>query len=290
MCARAGALPVIRDLTVAYLLSAMTAALLVVTSVAGLLFGQRGLYRPDPQTLPTFLGQDGLTLVAGLPLLVGSMWLARRGPLRGLLLWPGALFYFAYSYAYYLLSPEFNVLYLAYIAVVSMSAYALLYLLLSIDAEAVRARFSERTPVRLAGGFLVVMALLIAGRWVVMIVSDLASGTAPSRVDLGVWPMDLGVAFPAMFWGGIWLWRKEPLGYVAGGVLLVKAASVGLTLVVNTWLVTRWGLPPDPMLPAYAAVALGGIILTVAYLRGVAPAPPGAGRAPRRRGGSERGG
>src|SRR5581483_7712677 len=247
----------------------------------GLLFGQRGLYRPDPQTLPTFLGQDGLTLVVGLPLLLGSMWLARRGSLRGLLLWPGALFYFAYSYAYYLLSPEFNVLYLAYIAVVSTSAYALLYLLLSINAEAVRARFSERTPTRLAGSFLAVMALLIAGRWVAMIVSDLASGTAPSRVDLGVWPMDLGVAFPAMFWGGVWLWRKEPLGYLAGGLLLVKAASVGLTLVVNTWLVIHWGVPADPMLPAYAAVGVGGIILTVAYLRGVAPTVP---RAPGERG------
>jgi hypothetical protein len=276
MCARAGPLPVIRDITVAYVLSTMASALLLVTSVAGLLFGQRGLYRPDPQTLPTFLGQDGITLVAGLPLLVGSMWLARRGSLRALLLWPGGLFYFAYSYAYYLLSPEFNVLYLAYIAIASMSGYALLYLLLSIDAEAVRARFSERAPVRLAGGFLAAMALLIAGRWVAMIVSDLASGTAPSRVDLGVWPMDLAVAFPAMFWGGVWLWRKEPLGYLAGGLLLVKAASVGLTLVVNTWLVTRWGQPADPMLPAYAAVALGGIVLTVAYVRGITPADPRA--------------
>jgi len=276
MNARAGSLPVIRGLTVAYRLSAIAAVLLVVTSVAGLLFGQRGLYRPDPQTLPTFLGQDGITLLVGLPLLVGSMWQARRGSLRGLLLWPGPLFYFAYSYAYYLLSPEFNVLYLVYIVVASTSAYALLYLLLSIDAEGVRARFADRTPTRLAGGFLVVMALLIAGKWVAMIVSDLISGTAPSRVELGVWPMDLGIAFPAMFWGGVWLWRKESLGYLAGGLLLVKAASVGLTLVVNTWLVTHWGVPADPMLPAYAAVGLGGLALTVAYLRGVAPSPPRA--------------
>jgi hypothetical protein len=190
------------------------------------------------------------------------------------LLWPGALIYFAYSCAYYLLSPEFNVLYLAYIGVVATSAYALLYLLLSMDSEAVRPRFSERTPTRLAGGFLALMALLIAGNWVAMILSDLTAGVAPSRVSLGVWPMDLGIAFPAMFWGGIWLWRKEPLGFLAGGILLVKVASVGLTLVVTSWLVTRWGVPADPMLPAYAVVGLGGFALTVAYLRGVASALP----------------
>jgi len=48
------------------------------------------------------------------------------------------------------LSPEFNVLYLAYIAIVAMSLYGCLYLLISTDAQAVAARFSARTPVRVA--------------------------------------------------------------------------------------------------------------------------------------------
>ena len=74
---RAARLPLTRDLTVAYRLSALAATLLLVTSSAGLLFGQQGLYRADSRTLPTFLGQDGITLAAGLPLLLGSMWLAR---------------------------------------------------------------------------------------------------------------------------------------------------------------------------------------------------------------------
>jgi CHASE2 domain-containing sensor protein len=81
--------------------------------------------------------------------------------------------------------------------------------------------------------------------------------------------MDLVVAFPAMFWGGIWLIRKQPLGYLVGGLLLVKAASVGLTLVVTSWLVTWWGEPLDPMLPAYAVVGLGGVVLSWLYLRNV---------------------
>src|SRR5207248_10968940 len=94
--------------------------------IAGLLFGARGFYNPDPTTLPTFLGQDGITLVVILPLLLWSARAARRGSLHGLLLWTAALFYVAYSYAYYVLSPEFNVLYLAYIAIVAMSLYGCL--------------------------------------------------------------------------------------------------------------------------------------------------------------------
>jgi hypothetical protein len=190
-------------------LSTLVAALLTISSVVGLIFGQRGLYRPDPGTLPTFIGQDAITLLVGLPLLLGSMWLTSRGSLRDLLVWLGALVYVAYSYAHYLISPEFNVLYLGYIVIVSVSGYCLLYLLLGIDAPAVRSQFSSGTPVRLVGGFLALMPSLMTFKWVSGIVLALSTDTLPAAKDLGVWPMDLVVAFPAMFWGGMWLWRRQ---------------------------------------------------------------------------------
>jgi hypothetical protein len=43
-------------------------------------------------------------------------------------------------------------------------------------------------------------------------------------------------------------------------------------LVVLTWLATSWGETLDPMLPVYAAVGLGGVVLTALYLRHVHPA------------------
>ena len=246
--------------------------MLAITAVAGLLYGTRGLYTPDPATLPTFLGQDGITLVVILPLLLGSVWATRRGSLRGLLLWTAALFYLAYSYAYYVLSPEFNVLYLAYIGIVAMSLYGCLYLLISTDAQAVAARFSARTPVRVASAFLMTLSLGLGLAWVSMIVSHLTSGATPSRVSQVVWPMDLVVAFPAMFWGGVWLWRRQPLGYAVATVLLIKGGLLGLTLVVNTWLASTWGRRPGG-----AGPAIGG-------LGGVAPAavPPQSARDRRR--------
>jgi hypothetical protein len=212
--------------------SLSAAILLAITAVAGLLFGTRGLYTPDPSTLPTFVGQDAITLIAILPLLLWSVWAARRGSLRGLLLWTAAQFYVAYSYAYYVLNPEFNVLYLAYIAVVAMSLYGCIFLLIAIDADAVAARFSARTPVRMAGAFLMVLPIGLGMAWVAAIVSDLSSGTTPTRVNQVVWPMDLIVAFPAMFWAGLWLWRRRALGYSVAGVLLIKSGLLGVTLAI----------------------------------------------------------
>ena len=270
-----GELPVRYGLRLVTTTSLVTAVLLAVTAVAGLLFGARGLYRPDPATLPTFLGQDAITLVAVLPLVLWSVWAARRGSLRGLLLWAAALFYVAYSYAYYTLDPEFNVLYLAYIAIVAMSLYGCLYLLLAIDANAVAQRFGPGTPVRAAAGFLMVLPVGLGLAWVGMILADLTSGQMPKRVDQVVWPMDLIVAFPAMFWSGVWLWRRQPLGYVVAAVLLIKGGLLGVTLVIDTWIATTfWGGAVDPAVPVYALGGLGGLALAAWYLRHLRPDLP----------------
>src|SRR4051812_40072509 len=90
-------LPIKRDLTLAYLVSLIIVLVMTVTSVAGLLNGT-GIYPGiEAKLLPLFVGQDALNVVVGLPMLLGSMWLARRGSLTGLLLWPGALFYVLYD-------------------------------------------------------------------------------------------------------------------------------------------------------------------------------------------------
>jgi len=86
-------------------------------------------------------------------------------------------------------------------------------------------------------------------------------------VQLVVWPLDLIVAFPALFWGGVYLWRRQPLGYVVGGVVLLKAAAEGLTLVVQTVATVMMGGPGDPLVPVYGILGLGGLALLIAFLR-----------------------
>lgn len=83
-----------------------------------------------------------------------------------------------------------------------------------------------------------------------MIMGHLSSGQIPTRVNQVVWPMDVIVAFPAMFWAGVWLRRRQPLGYVVAAILLVKACLLGVTLVVTTWITTIfWNGAADPIVP-----------------------------------------
>ena len=84
---------------------------------------------PIRKLLPQILGQDLITLVLGVPLLLGCVKLTQKGSLKGVLLWTGLLFYFAYSYYFYVVGVRFNTLFLVYIAIVALSLYGLLALL-----------------------------------------------------------------------------------------------------------------------------------------------------------------
>ena len=260
-------LPVIRSLTFPFVLSLVVAGLLVISSIAGLLFAQRGLYQQNPATLPTFLAQDVITLVVAVPLLLASVWTARGGSLRGLLLWMGMLFYIAYAYSFAVLGTWFAPLFLVYAAIVSMSLYSFIFVLISTDADAVRMRFSAHVPVRWAGGFVMFMALLLGTMWVSRIIGYVLFGNTPKPTEYVVFPLDLVIAFPALFWGGLWLWRKQSLGFVVGGVVLVKAAAEGLSLVVQTGATLLMSGIGDELLPAYAVTGAGGLVLLVLYLR-----------------------
>jgi len=240
-------LPIKRDLTFAYRGSLIVAILMAVVSAAGLVFGSTGLYGPDPKRaigvteaeagllVPGFLAQDAYNLVVGLPILLGSLWLARRGSLIGLLLWPGALFYMLYTYALYLVGAPFSVLFLPYVALVALSAYTTIGIVASIDGEQVRQRLAGIVPARTIGGILIGLAILtLAQDATGAVVTALASGAPFDPLARHVWIVDLAVEVPAVLIGGVLLWRHKSLGYVAGAGLLLQfgLTPTGLAAII----------------------------------------------------------
>lgn len=234
-------LPLKRDLTLAYLTSLLVALLMVVVSVAGLVSGSASLYGVDPDRalgvsastagvlVPGFLVQDVFNLVVGLPILVGALWLARRRSLIGLLLWPGALFYLAYTYLHYLVGAPFSALFLGYVGIVALSAYTTIGLVASIDGDTVRRRLTGSVRPRFVGGLLMGLALMTVGQDAGGAVATALAGGAPiDPLARGVWIADLTLGVPAMLIVGSLLWRPAALGYVAAAGLLL---SFGMTSV-----------------------------------------------------------
>jgi hypothetical protein len=222
-------LPITQDLTLAYLVSLAIALLMTVASVAGLLY--RTVIYPTDELLLSFIPNDVLNLVVGLPILLGSMWLARRGKLIGLLCWPGALFYVLYVYVLYLIGMPFNELFLPYLLLVPLSAYTTIGVVASIDGEAVRQRLSGVVPARTAGGVLAGLAILLIVRQIAIIVAALTSQTPVDTLERMLWIADFAVGCPALLAGGVLLWRRKALGYVAGAGLLLQYGVLAVGLI-----------------------------------------------------------
>jgi hypothetical protein len=171
-----GVLPLKADPSFAYTLTWAVAGLLLTSSVAGLLYGPRGLYDPDATTYPALLGQDAVALIFGLPLLLVSARRARRGSVRALLSWMGALFYVAYFWYFYVVGIRFSPFLVVHIALVSTSMYAVLYLVSALNMAELKARFDPSTPIRLIGGFLMTVSVAFALLWLAVIASATLKG------------------------------------------------------------------------------------------------------------------
>lgn len=111
---------------VAYALTAATAATMATVSAVGV-FATDWLYRDNMLITATFRGQDMVTLVVAVPLLLlGLVW-EMRGSLRGRVLWLGMLFYAMYGYLFYAVAAAFNQFFLLYVATFGLPLYALLF-------------------------------------------------------------------------------------------------------------------------------------------------------------------
>src|SRR5688572_7944168 len=111
-------------MSAAYKLTAVLGIVMLVQSALGLLL--RGQYRDVEWITATWLGNDWVTLVIALPLLVVSLVSTTRGSARALLLWLGTLAYALYNYTYYLLGAALNAFFPLYVAAIICAALALI--------------------------------------------------------------------------------------------------------------------------------------------------------------------
>lgn len=158
------------------------------------------------------------------------LWLARRGSMIGLLLWPGTLFYALYAYAIYLVGAPFTVLVFAYVALVVLTASTLIGIVAGIDGEEVRRRLAG-APARSIGGALVAIALLAYAGLTATAIGMLASPATEAGMR-AQWVVDSALGTPVLLIGGALLWRRSPLGYVVGPGLLFVSGLGGVAFSV----------------------------------------------------------
>lgn len=251
-----------------YLLSVMLAVCMAAQAVLGLVLP--GLYRDVGYVRETWFGNDLVTLVLALPLLVAGLVLERRGVLLGRLLWLGGLGYAIYNYSFYLFGAALNAYFLLYIVALLLAIAAMVLGLSRTSAQALAAGFSPRTPVKLVGGYLVFAAVGLTVVWVVMWAGYVFAGRpvpgSPETFKM-VAALDLAVMVPALALGGSLLWRRHAWGYVIATLASVQGALYLIVLALNGALFILRGLAEAPgELPVWGTLAVATGIAAVLLL------------------------
>jgi len=252
-----------------------TAALMIAAAGTGIL--APGVYHDAAWIKAAWLGSDIVTLGAAVPLLVAGLLLARRGSRLGELLVLSVFAYSIYGYAYYLFGAALNALLPLHVSLLVVPLIGLAVGLGSLDAGALAAEFSARTPVRVSAAYMVFTGVGLAIAWLAQWAAYVFGGIVPSvgTEAFGVIAaLDLSIIVPFMIIGGVALWRRRPWGYVLGAIYTVKGATYTLVLTAGSVVGAMRGVEGSAaQIPIWGAWSLFGAAAALVLLSGLRRAP-----------------
>jgi hypothetical protein len=214
-----------------------------ITSFRGeqVMINGHGLYSYDTvSSAAQMQGNDLIALVVGLPLLVISTWLAFRGSVRGRLLLTGTMGFFLYTYLSMSMLTAYNMLFLVYVALFTMSLYAFILCMLSFDLEELPRHFSEKLPYGWIAGVLFAIGAFLFLAWVGRVVPELLDPKTPAALENTttrvIQALDLALIVPLVVLSGVLLLRRSAWGYLLASISVLKGLTMALavsTMAIN---------------------------------------------------------
>jgi hypothetical protein len=257
-------------------LTATLLGLMTLQAVLGLMFPAQ--YRDVEWIRAMWFGNDWVTLVVAVPLLLIGRASAKSGSARGLLLWLGVTAYAAYNYAFYLFGAALNVFFPLYVALLVLASGTLIVALPFADHRDIGSRFDPPGSAKALAGYFIFLGLGLAGVWLGMWAAYVFAGR-PTPVEPDAFrlvaALDLSVMVPLLLSGGTLMWRKQAWGPVMCAIGGIQESLYLLVLSVNAIVAIRRGLAASPgelpiwgTLHVFTATATAIAILGVSDSRG----------------------
>jgi hypothetical protein len=250
------------SITAARRLSWGLAILMVVQAAVGLSIPS--LYRDEDWVRATWFGNDLVTLLVAVPLLIWSLLRVPTGSRRAELVWYSMLGYSVYNYGFYLFGAALNWFFPAYVVLFAVPIFALILALGRLDADAVAGDFSSSTPRRWVGGYMLFTGVGLTLAWLGQWATFMLTGSAPSigaEAFQLIAAMDLSFMVPWFLLGAVLLLRQSSWGYVIAPIIVMKGATYTLVLTVaSTVAATRDIEGSAAQIPVWAAWTLLGVL------------------------------
>jgi hypothetical protein len=251
----------------------LSSALVVVTLVQSAVGGFfPTIFRDPPMSAGNAQGTDVVIIFVAIPALVASMLLTARGSLRAQIIWAGTLSYILYNAVLFAFAVAFNPLFLLYVATFSLALWSLVALLIQVNVETIRARFSPNLPVRVFSGYILLISALFFFTWTRQIIPALFESATPSflhgtnMLTSPVHVLDLGFALPLGIIGAVRLLQRKGWGYLLTGLMLSMMTIETASIAVDQF----FGHLGDPAasldaVPLFSALSLINLAVVIAY-------------------------
>lgn len=248
-----------------------------ITSFRGeeVLINGHGLYYYDTvSSAAQMQGNDFIALILGLPLLVTSTVMAFHGSLRGRLLLTGTMGFFLYTYLSMSMLTAYNMLFLVYVVLFTMSLYAFILCMLSFDLNDLPRHFTDKLPRGWIAGVLFAVGGFLFLAWFGRVIPELLNPGTPAALENTttrvIQALDLSLIVPLAILAGILLLKRSAWGYLLSSVAILKGLTMALAVSTMAVNMALRGVPDSMaiMVPFLVLTALN-MIVAVLLLRNI---------------------
>jgi hypothetical protein len=257
--------------------------IVLIISTAACLGGifWKPLYRDNPFISSVWLGNDMITLLLAIPLMIIAVILSFNKSRKATLIWAGILWYMIYNYIFYMYGTSFNKLFLLYVLIVILSsvAFILLFIDLSKDSKIRDVFQNTKLPLKRIIGFMIFFAGFIGLMWVSTSILFIFTNEVPLGIIQSghstavVFATDLTFLVSPLIMGVILLWKRESSGYILSTIIMVKSLLYPFVLLAGGILAYKRTGIWDSFTPAYLVLGLGCYLCLFSLLKGLSNTP-----------------
>jgi hypothetical protein len=224
------------------------------------------VYLEDDWFKSQMIGQDVFTLIVA----VGLFIVPFIGNKKIKLLQGGFFAYVGYTYVFYAFAVQFNVLFLIYVALCSLSVLGLFLVFRQLAVSTLKS--FDGWVLKGSAIYLIVVGLILALLWLGDIVGRLAGkpmlDTPTGEPLTPVYILDLGFVIPASLYGAVQLLRRKFWGAILTSVMLVMVAMMGFALMAMTLGLYLYDFGHQSFLTIFwFAIGTLGLLLSLLFLR-----------------------
>lgn len=249
--------------------------IIVLVLISGLIsITNNNIYQDGTWINAQWLGQDIVSVFIAVPLLfIAYIQSYRLKRWRWQMVYTGALFYFVYTYAFFMFAAELSFLYLLHLPIFGISVFSLFWAFFDLFNIPEGITGKSLWAKRLIVGYLMLISLMLIFLWISDILQHLTvpgykSDTPDGFAPLIIYSLDLAIAIPLMLLAAIGYGMNRQYGYLLTGVMLTKSSTLGFALMGMSLSMYIQKLNPDTFLIIlWCILGIIGTLLTVWYLK-----------------------